>query len=42
MIMDKIELGSQTAKNGFRNEDDIVEKFNNWKQDTDAQHGFPL
>jgi len=37
MIMDKIELGSQTAKNGFRNEDDIVEKFNNWKQDTDAQ-----
>ena len=23
-------LGSQTAKNGFLNEDDIVEKFNNW------------
>jgi hypothetical protein len=30
-------LGSQTAKNGFSNEDDIVEKFNNWKKDLDAQ-----
>lgn len=35
--MDLIEKGSQTAKNGFRNEDDIVEKFNNWKKDKDAQ-----
>lgn len=24
-------LGSQTAKNGFANEDDIVEKFNHWQ-----------
>jgi len=24
-------LGSQTAKNGFLNEDDIVDKFNNWQ-----------
>lgn len=30
-------LGSQTAKNGFLNEDDIVDKFNNWKEDEDSQ-----
>lgn len=30
-------LGSQTAKNGFLNEDDIVKKFNNWNLDEDAQ-----
>jgi hypothetical protein len=30
-------LGSQTAKNGFLNEDDIVEKFNHWQNDEDAQ-----
>lgn len=30
-------LGSQTAKKGFQNEDDIVAKFNNWKLDEDAQ-----
>lgn len=30
-------LGSQTAKNGFLNEDDIVIKFNNWKKDLEAQ-----
>jgi hypothetical protein len=30
-------LGSQTAKNGFLNEDDIVAKFNNWQKDIDAQ-----
>lgn len=36
--MTKKELqGSQTAKNGFLNEDDIVIKFNNWKKDLDAQ-----
>lgn len=29
--MDKGQLlGSKTAKNGFRNEDDIVMKFNQW------------
>jgi len=31
-----IALGSQTAKNGFSNERDIVAKFNNWKLDEDA------
>tara|TARA_B100000795_G_C22775668_1_gene429892 strand:- start:1024 stop:1770 length:747 start_codon:yes stop_codon:yes gene_type:complete len=29
--------GSQTAKNGFQNEKDIVTKFNNWEKDKDAQ-----
>lgn len=28
--------GSNTAKNGFLNEDDIVVKFNNWKTDEDT------
>lgn len=30
-------LGSQTAKNGFLNEDDIVDKFNNWEADEEAK-----
>jgi hypothetical protein len=33
----KVELGSQTAKNGFRNEDEIRDKFNNWQADADAR-----
>lgn len=36
--MDLVERSSQTAKDGFRNEDDIVKKFNNWKVDNDAQN----
>ncbi len=36
--MNKEQLkGSQTAKNGFLNEDDIVYKFNKWNFDEDAQ-----
>lgn len=35
--MNSFKLGSETAKNGFRNEDDIVSKFNNWKTDEDSQ-----
>lgn len=36
--MNKEQLrGSQTAKNGFLNEDDIVLKFNDWATDEDAQ-----
>jgi hypothetical protein len=35
--MDPIKKGSQTAKGGFKNERDIVAKFNNWKQDKIAQ-----
>ena len=30
-------LGSATAKGGFRNEDAVVKKFNNWQSDEDAQ-----
>lgn len=33
----KIDLGSRTAKNGFRNEDEIRDKFLQWKTDKDAQ-----
>jgi len=32
-----IERGSQTAKDGFRNETEIATKFNNWKTDHDAR-----
>ena len=36
--MNKEQLrGSQTAKNGFLNEDDIVVKLNDWATDEDAQ-----
>ena len=33
----KTELGSLTAKNGFKNEDEIRDKFNNWRTDPDAR-----
>ena len=33
----KVELGSKTAKDGFRNEDEIRDKFNTWQTDTDAR-----
>lgn len=36
-MKDLVELGSQTAKNGFKNEQDICDKFENWKQDCEAQ-----
>ncbi|TAG07268.1 MAG: type II restriction endonuclease [Cytophagia bacterium] len=35
--MDKQLIGFQTAKGGFANEHAIVAKFNNWKNDNDAQ-----
>lgn len=35
--MDLVEKGSQTAKNGFRNEIEICEKFNNWQEDLEVQ-----
>lgn len=31
-------LGSKIAKDGFRNEDEVIEKFNNWKDDEIAQN----
>ena len=33
----KVDLGSRTAKDGFRNEDEIRDKFNAWKTDKDAK-----
>ena len=32
-----IKLGSQTAKGGFRNEQDVINRFNNWKKDEASQ-----
>ena len=29
--------GSAIAKSGFRNEDEVTDKFNNWENDTDAR-----
>lgn len=34
---DLIKLGSKTAKGGFRNEKDVIVRFNNWKKDKVAQ-----
>ncbi|MDD3436630.1 MAG: hypothetical protein PHC64_05715 [Candidatus Gastranaerophilales bacterium] len=31
------ELGSKTSKDGFKNENDIINKFNNWQSDEDAK-----
>jgi hypothetical protein len=36
-MVNLVERGSQTAKNGFANEHDIVKKFNSWKKDIEAQ-----
>ena len=35
--MDLVKLGSQTAKNGFKNEKDIADKFNQWKKGKEAK-----
>jgi hypothetical protein len=35
---DLIKLGSATAKSGFKNEKDVIDKFNNWQKDKIAQH----
>lgn len=40
--MDLILRGSQTAKDGFKNEDDIVKKFNDWRKDKEAQAWLSL
>jgi len=34
---DLIKLGSETAKGGFRNEKDVINRFNNWSKDETAQ-----
>ncbi len=40
--MNLVERGSQTAKDGFKNEDDIVKKFNEWEKDKEAQAWLTL
>lgn len=35
--MDRAKLGSETAKGGFANELDIINKFNNWRDDEEAK-----
>ncbi len=40
--MDLVQRGSQTARDGFKNEDDIVKKFNNWQKDKEAQQWLLL
>lgn len=37
MKRDLVQRGSQTARDGFKNEHDIAERFNNWQHDTEAQ-----
>ncbi|MDD4878211.1 MAG: type II restriction endonuclease [Candidatus Nanoarchaeia archaeon] len=32
-----VEIGSLTAKQGFKNEKDVAQKFNSWKKDAEAQ-----
>lgn len=34
--------GSEIAKGGFRNEQEVVDKFNDWKNDTDAKQWLQL
>lgn len=37
MTIDLVQRGSQTARDGFKNEQDIAERFNNWQFDREAQ-----
>lgn len=39
---DLVKLGSDTAKWWFKNEEDVVEKFNNWKNDEDSSNWLIL
>ncbi len=40
--MDKVELGSRTAKGGFANEIIICKKFNSWKHDNEAKEWLSI
>ncbi|MCX6761116.1 MAG: type II restriction endonuclease [Candidatus Nealsonbacteria bacterium] len=37
-----VKLGSNTARGGFKNEDAVVSKFNDWKEDADAQEWLKI
>ncbi len=41
-IKELVRRGSSTAKNGFKNEDDVVKKFNDWKEDEDAKNWLKI
>lgn len=40
--MDLVKLGSQTAKNGFKNEKDIANRFNHWQEHIEAQEWLKI
>jgi len=40
--MDKAQLGSLTAKDGFLNEENICDKFNSWSTDEDAKQWLSI
>lgn len=40
--MNLIQKGSQTAKNGFRNEQEICDKFNHWQTDNEAKQWLSI
>lgn len=40
--MNLVEKGSQTAKDGFKNEQDICDKFNNWQSDNEAKQWLTI
>ncbi|MCL1944436.1 MAG: type II restriction endonuclease [Firmicutes bacterium] len=41
-LAEMINLGSNTAKSGFKNEKEIADKFNNWIQDIEAQQWLSI
>ena len=40
--VDLVQKGSQTAKDGFRNEQDICDKFNHWQSDNEAKQWLTI
>ncbi|WP_337904553.1 hypothetical protein, partial [Mesomycoplasma ovipneumoniae] len=40
--IDKVKLGSKTAKDGFRNEQHIADKFNDWQNDDEAKEWLTI
>lgn len=40
--MNLIQKGSQTAKDGFKNEQNICDKFNNWQNDNEAKQWLSI